>query len=239
MRITKAKMKWKTQKTSSPILCLAVVAAVLVAISSFGVTPVNAETYTLDADFDLGTLINVDHSPSDQLQLDDTTTPFEFIWVAVSSKGTVVKIDTNTGVIEGEYRTTPQSQGAGNPSRTTVDLYGNEGPMSLPVSSDHVRMSSIVDGNGGVLAPTTGTIRLEIPAGALDAPIEFTIEQVPSPPEPNVNRVMVTRGFEVTPHGTTFDPPATLTLIYDIPAGAFCEHPIESPFGFHVIWKVN
>jgi len=28
-------------------------------------------------------------------------------------------------------------------------------------------------------------------------------------------------------------------VIYDIPAGAFAKHPIETPFGFHVVWKVN
>ena len=43
-------------------------------------------TYTLDADFDEGTLINVVHVPSDQLQLSNTTSAFNFIWVAVSTK---------------------------------------------------------------------------------------------------------------------------------------------------------
>jgi streptogramin lyase len=81
-------------------------------------------TYTLDADFDDGSLINVVHSPSDQLQLSDKTTAFNFIWVAASSRGTVVKIDTLTGDILGEYRTAPSGQGL-NPSRTTVDLNGN------------------------------------------------------------------------------------------------------------------
>ena len=82
-------------------------------------------TYTLDADFDEGTLINVVHDPSDQLQLADTVAAFNFIWVAVSSKGTVVKIDTLTGAVLGEYRTTPQNQSLGNPSRTTVDKDGS------------------------------------------------------------------------------------------------------------------
>lgn len=81
-------------------------------------------TYTLDADFDDGSLINVVHTPSDQLQLSDKTTAFNFIWVAASSRGTVVKINTLTGAILGEYRTAPSGQGL-NPSRTTVDLNGN------------------------------------------------------------------------------------------------------------------
>lgn len=84
-------------------------------------------TYTLNADFDEGALVNVNHnSPNgDQLQLDSVATPFDFIWVAASSRGTVVKIDTKTGAILGEFRSTPSSQGNGNPSRTTVDSDGS------------------------------------------------------------------------------------------------------------------
>lgn len=51
-----------------------------------GITAVSAThlsgdpaTYTLDGDFDEGTAINVVHSTPDQLQLDNTTTPFPFI----------------------------------------------------------------------------------------------------------------------------------------------------------------
>jgi len=83
-----------------------------------------SHTYTLDPDFDEGVFSNVVHSTPDQLQLDDTTTPFRFIWVAVSTKGTIVKIDTDTGAILGEYRTAPEGQPT-DPSRTTVDLNGN------------------------------------------------------------------------------------------------------------------
>ncbi|MHC4499143.1 MAG: PKD domain-containing protein, partial [Planctomycetota bacterium] len=103
-------------------------AAVLsVSLSGIMALPANAgtSTYTLDADFDQGTLVNVNHdSPNnDQLQLDETVEPFDFIWVAVSSRGTAVKIDTNTGAVLGEYLTSPS--GNGNPSRTTVDNNGN------------------------------------------------------------------------------------------------------------------
>ena len=85
------------------------------------------ETYTLDAHFDTGTSVNVNHNApnNDQLQLDSVPTPFGFIWVAVSSEGTVVKIDTETGEVLGEYSTTPSSHGWGNPSRTTVDNDGS------------------------------------------------------------------------------------------------------------------
>jgi streptogramin lyase len=100
--------------------------ALLLASISF---PAGAQerTYTLDADFDEGTLVNVNHDApnNDQLQLDSQATPFEFIWIAMSARGTVVKIDTNSGAILGEYRSTPSNQGNGNPSRTTVDNDGS------------------------------------------------------------------------------------------------------------------
>ncbi|MCB9566368.1 MAG: hypothetical protein H6710_03985 [Myxococcales bacterium] len=83
-----------------------------------------SRTYTLNADFDEGAYSNVVHKIADQLQLDDTTTPFNFMWVAVSSKGTIVKIDTETGKVLGEYRSAPAGQPT-NPSRTTVDKGGN------------------------------------------------------------------------------------------------------------------
>jgi hypothetical protein len=58
--------------------------------------------YTLDADFARGSAINVVPSTPDQLQLDETTKAFPSIWVAASSRGTIVKIDTATGDILGE-----------------------------------------------------------------------------------------------------------------------------------------
>ena len=59
-----------------------------------------------------------------RLLLSDRANTLGFIWVAVSSKGTIVKIDTETGEVRGEYRTAPEGQPT-NPSRTTVDLNGN------------------------------------------------------------------------------------------------------------------
>jgi hypothetical protein len=109
------------------LTALAVVTALsltLTAVALAGHLTGNPATYTLDADFDEGGLINVVHTPSDQLQLDNARTPLNFIWVAVSSKGTIVKIDTTTGAVLGEYRTAPQGQ-ATDPSRTTVDNDGN------------------------------------------------------------------------------------------------------------------
>lgn len=101
----------------------------LVLVFIMGV-PVSAgsSTYTTDADFGPPAVSNnviiVDTGEPAYLQLDDTVTPFDFIWVAVSSRGTVVKIDTNTGDVLGEYWTSDQGN-ASNPSRTTVDNNGN------------------------------------------------------------------------------------------------------------------
>ncbi len=83
-------------------------------------------TYTLDSDFDEGSLLNVNHeSPNnDQLQLNQFTGPLPFINVACSQRGTVVRIDIETGAILGEYLTAPTGMNR-NPSRTTVDKNGN------------------------------------------------------------------------------------------------------------------
>ena len=92
---------------------------------SLSVVATNAH-YTLDGQFDDGTLLNVNHdSPNnDQLQLNRITQPFPFVNVAKSGMGTAVRIDVNTGVILGEFFTSPNGMGR-DPSRTTVDQRGN------------------------------------------------------------------------------------------------------------------
>jgi streptogramin lyase len=121
-------------------------------------------TYTLDADFDQGTSINVVHTIPNQLQLDETTNTFPFLWVAKSGHGTVVKIDTQTGQILGEYRTAPQGMST-NPSRTTVDKDGNvwvgnrdQGGQGSVVHVGLEENGQCVDRNGnGVIDTSTGT----------------------------------------------------------------------------------
>ncbi len=104
------------------------VAFLLLILGVFGAASAVAQTrtYTIDADFDDGVMINVNHDipAHDQLQLNQTAIPFPFINVAASGRGTVIRIDVNTGAILGEYWTSPAGRGR-NPSRTTVDLYGN------------------------------------------------------------------------------------------------------------------
>ncbi len=107
-------------------LALASITALVVPTSSTAEAIGTDVTYTTDADFDLGTLVGVNHDPPfvDQLQLDSPTRPFPFINVAASGRGTVVRVDTETGAALGEYATAPDGRGL-DPSRTTVDLFGN------------------------------------------------------------------------------------------------------------------
>ena len=94
-----------------------------------GLVFAQSKTYTTDADFDEGSLVNVNHDApfNDQLQLNFETKPFPFVNIAVSGRGTAVRIDVNTGEVLGEYSTNPDSGASTfpNPSRTTVDKYGN------------------------------------------------------------------------------------------------------------------
>ena len=84
---------------------------------------VPSRTYTLDADFDEGTFVGVEHETvHDQLQLSKEHVTLPFIWIP-NDNGTVSKVDTETGKELGRYRVAPHSDCS--PSRTTVDLQGN------------------------------------------------------------------------------------------------------------------
>lgn len=101
--------------------------AACVGVAAFAASALGqTRVYTTDADFDLGTIVNLNHNPpfNNQLQLNPTAEPFPFINVACSGRGTIVRIETNTGQVLGEYLSSPNGM-ARNPSRTTVDLYGN------------------------------------------------------------------------------------------------------------------
>ncbi|MBI5507090.1 MAG: DUF3494 domain-containing protein [Deltaproteobacteria bacterium] len=112
-----------TESMRLPLVAAALLATLVVAAPVAALTGSPA-TYTLTADFNDGTPLNV-VTTADEVKLDDTTTPFGFIWVAVSSKSTVVKIRTDTGAVVGEYRSAPESSGQGDTSRTTVDKNGS------------------------------------------------------------------------------------------------------------------
>ena len=96
------------------------------------------QTYNTDADFDLGVMDGVEHNAPkhNQLQLFPVlTTPY--VWLPASARGTIIKVDANTGRVLGEYWSSPDFHqtnsdhtvsvqgGHRNPSRTTVDRLGN------------------------------------------------------------------------------------------------------------------
>jgi hypothetical protein len=91
------------------------------------------DVYTSVPDFKCGVLDGleaVDTNDGGHLQFKTNLPPqFPFINVACSARGTVARINTTNGVVIGEYRTAPwredKSVGYADPSRTTVDQYGN------------------------------------------------------------------------------------------------------------------
>jgi len=122
------------RKTRGRLLCAATTTAVLLASFSVAHLPAAAVpvtgtsvTYTTDADFDNGVLTNVNHDApnNDQLQLNEVTSTFPFIWVALSQRCTIAKINTVTGVILGEYRTVSDGTPCNESSRTTVAIDGS------------------------------------------------------------------------------------------------------------------
>ncbi|HSK62957.1 MAG TPA: hypothetical protein VK893_03925, partial [Pyrinomonadaceae bacterium] len=122
--------------------------------------PFTERTYTLDADFDEGNTFNVVHDIANQLQLDQRAQEFDFLWVAVSSKGTIVKINTKTGQVIGEYFTSPSGQPK-DPSRTTVDHNGNVWATNRAGNSVvHIGLienGQCIDRNGnGLIETSTG-----------------------------------------------------------------------------------
>jgi hypothetical protein len=71
--------------------------------------------------FDIGD--NEDTSPGCGGGDTDATPTFSYIWIANTSEGTVSKINTQTGLEEGRYRTAETS--ADSPSRTSVNQFGD------------------------------------------------------------------------------------------------------------------
>ncbi len=103
------------------------VSPVLFALVLGAAAPAAAQTrtYTTNADFAEGSLVDVNFDPPnrDQLQIDDGG-EFSLLSVACGGLDTVVRIRTDTGEVVGEYLTAPGSLD-GDPSRATTDLVGN------------------------------------------------------------------------------------------------------------------
>ncbi|MDZ4774141.1 MAG: hypothetical protein SGI72_13510 [Planctomycetota bacterium] len=103
------------------------IATMAVAFFATAARAQQARTYTLDADFDEGVLVNVNHDVvHDQLQLNvaGQPGPLPLIHVAASGNGTLIRLNTDTGAVIGEYATSPDGFGR-SPSRTAVDSLGN------------------------------------------------------------------------------------------------------------------
>lgn len=103
-------------------------------------------SFTTTDDWSTGLATNTNGAPppatgNGHVRLNDVVlTPFNHIWVALSNRGTAVRINTDhveadgrvtladsaagAGAVYGEYRTAPQGQPT-NPSRTTVDKNGD------------------------------------------------------------------------------------------------------------------
>ncbi|MFT7670302.1 MAG: hypothetical protein ACI8X5_003010, partial [Planctomycetota bacterium] len=115
------KQKSMSCSISSPLVGTAFFAFALASSAT-----AQSRTYTSDADFDEGTLLNVNHNApnSNQLQLGFASPAFSILSVACGGLGTVVRIDTETCEIAGEYLSSPEGMDR-DPSRSTVDLLGN------------------------------------------------------------------------------------------------------------------
>jgi hypothetical protein len=122
-----------------------------------------SHTYTTDADFSEGTLVNLNFNApgSNQLQLNPGGGTFPFIWVSLSQRCTIAKVNTATGAILGEYRTVADGRYCQESSRTTVGVdgsvwVGHRGPGGVT----HVGLAELnqcVDRNGnGVIDTSTG-----------------------------------------------------------------------------------
>jgi hypothetical protein len=142
---------------------LAVLAILAGANLASGQSGVSDVIYTNDADFDKGTLVNVNHNApnNNELQLNAETSTFPFIWISLSLRCTIAKIHTETGEIVGEYRTISDDADCNQSSRTTVGLdgsvwVGHRGPGGA-THVGSVGSNQCVDRNGnGTIDTSTG-----------------------------------------------------------------------------------
>lgn len=121
--------------------------------------------FTSTQDFIQGQLLNLNTNVGGQLEVNPQASPLPFIWVAASARGTIIKINTESGQILGEYRSAPEGM-ARNPSRTTVDLNGAvwagnrdeaSGGKGSVVKVALAEAGECVDRNGnGVIDTSTG-----------------------------------------------------------------------------------
>jgi streptogramin lyase len=119
------RVRSRSRSTSRSLLSIAVVALVAGAVvpaTAVAQVAGASVTYTSNEDFAQGQRVNLDIVDG-TLRLSETVSTFPSIWIALSDRGTIVRVDTATGEIIGEYLTAPEGT-ARNPSRTTVGFDG-------------------------------------------------------------------------------------------------------------------
>ncbi len=105
--------------------------------------------------FDIG---SVPDAPEDCIGNDGMEEDLSYIWIANTEVGTVSKINTRTGVIEGRYNTDNSAQ---SPSRTTVNQFGDMLVANRGESAGVTAVASFQDrcidkNNDGVITTSTG-----------------------------------------------------------------------------------
>jgi streptogramin lyase len=104
-----------------------------------------------------------------------------YIWIANSDEGTISKLDTATGQELGRYRTGPSGSVNGNPSRTTVDKFGNVwvgNRNNNTVTKVGLKENNqCIDRNAnGVIDTSTGGTDVKTWTGTFGAPVGSTVE---------------------------------------------------------------
>ncbi len=107
-----------TNRFGSAILAfLAVVALVAPEAAAQG------RIYETIGDFQNGIIISL-NDDDDRLLMPEEGTPMPFMWVPASERGSVLRVDVETGEVLGEFRTGPANLPR-NPKRIAVDQLGN------------------------------------------------------------------------------------------------------------------
>jgi hypothetical protein len=91
---------------------------------------------------------------------DDQPSTFDYIWIANTSQSTVSKINTMTGVEEGRYYTHPNPGGGPQPSRTSVNQYGDVAVSNRSLGSvtkvAALKVKCVDKNNNGQIETSTG-----------------------------------------------------------------------------------
>ena len=149
-----------TLKSLARLRPTAIGAALLIA--GFGSAFAATKTYTLDADFALGILDNLNFTApnSNQLQVNAVGVGSKFLFIANHDESTVSKFDTELNREVARYKTY-SNPSSGNPSRIAIDVDGNayvlnrEPGTNLPPQLLKILVNQAIDRNGNGLVDTS------------------------------------------------------------------------------------